>query len=73
MMDLRSKLIGVLLTMLLMVGIGFYGYHKGTQACVTKELTKVVKGVQQDDAVEKAVGREPSAGLDAVLEYWLRD
>ena len=72
MMDLRAKLIGVLLTLLLMVGIGFYGYHKGTETCVTKELTKIVKGVNKDNEIEKAVGREPSNALDAALEYWLR-
>lgn len=71
-MDLRAKLIGVLVTMLLMVGILFYGVYVGKTICSNKELSKIVKGVQQDEAVEKAVGREPDTNLDAVLEYWLR-
>ena len=71
MMNLR--LIAALLGLVGLLALTGYAYHKGVLNCKNAELVTIVKGVQQDEKTERAVGKMPVSSLDRALSYWLRD
>lgn len=71
MMNLR--LLAALLGLVGILGLTGYAYHKGVLNCKNAELVTIVKGVQQDEKTERAVGKMPITDLDRALSFWMRD